>query len=274
MVHQDRVPDKMPQAPRPTGSDNGGNSRGVHAEKGPSAGHRPQLADAYSLGRGVHAGPALSQQVPLLRGGCGQGVTSNPTAGTCAARRAWLVEWFGRLADRLRTVRVCCGHWLRVCDSDSTTVRLGTTGVFLDPPYSHDVARMLAWVAYLDGTGPEPPKAGGATNRAKDLYANDRAQDVDRLVAEVHRYCRDRGPDPRMRIALCGYAGEHDALESLGWECVAWTAAGGYGNRKKANVNRERERLWLSPHTIGRGTDPARDLPGQMMLDLTTEDSP
>jgi hypothetical protein len=284
LSHRDRVPDKMPQAPRTTGDGNGGNSRGVHAEKGPSDAHRPQLADAYSLGRGVHAGPKLSEQVPYLNAGGGTGGPSygqgvhagNPaTLGTCAARRAWLVEWFSRLADRLRTVRVCCGHWLRVCDSDSTTVRLGTTGVFLDPPYSHDVARMLAWVAHLDGTGPEPGAAGGATNRAKDLYANDRAQDVDRLVAEVHRYCRDRGGDPRMRLALCGYAGEHDALESLGWECVAWTAAGGYGNRAKANVNRERERLWLSPHTIGRGTDPARDIPGQMMMPFpTTEDSP
>jgi hypothetical protein len=30
----------------------------------------------------------------------------------------------------------------------------------------------------------------------------------------------------------------------------------------------------LERSRAGRGTDPARDLPGQMMLDLTTEDSP
>jgi hypothetical protein len=30
----------------------------------------------------------------------------------------------------------------------------------------------------------------------------------------------------------------------------------------------------LERSRAGRGTDPARDIPGQMMLDLTTEDSP
>jgi hypothetical protein len=173
--------------------------------------HRPQLGDQYSRGRGVHG---------------------NDAAGTCEQRRAWLIDWFQRLADRLRVVRVCCGDWLRVCDSHSVTTRLGLTGVFLDPPYR---------IKLKDGT----------INRDGDLYGSDQNQDVDKLVDHVIAYCIERGPDPLMRIAVCGLTGEgYEALEPLGWECVAWRSGGGYGNRNKANNNRERERIWFSPHCL------------------------
>lgn len=78
------------------------------------AASRPQLGDAYDIGSGVH---------------------SRGDLGTCEQRREWLLDWFGRLRDRLRTVRVCCGDWNRVCSSHSVTTRLGLTGTFLDPPY-------------------------------------------------------------------------------------------------------------------------------------------
>lgn len=162
---------------------------------------RPQLADAYDVGRGVNGHGDL---------------------GTCEQRRAWLVDWFCRLRDRLRLVRVCCGDWLRVCDSESVTTRLGTTGVFFDPPY------------------------GDGADRHEGLYAVDSLT----VAADVRRYCLERGGDPRMRIVLAGYAGEgHEELEQHGWACVAWRAQGGYGNRSdKGKGNAERERLWLSPH--------------------------
>ena len=166
---------------------------GVHTD-----GARPQLADAYSRGRGVHG---------------------NDSAGTCAERRAWLIEWFERLQDRLRSVRVCCGDWLRVCGSRSTTTRLGLTGVFLDPPYSKEAGR--------DG----------------GLYA---AEDLE-VAHRVREWCKDHSGDRRMRMALCGYVGEHDELEGLGWDCVAWEARGGYGNRGEENVNKGKERIWFSP---------------------------
>jgi hypothetical protein len=220
----------------------------------------PQLSSPGSKG-GVHAGPGLSQQMPLLTAGAnkgggthsGIGVHAGAHLGTCAARRAWLVDWFSRLRDRLRTVRVCCGHWKRVCDSPSVTTRLGLTGLFLDPPYCLDLERMHAWVAHLRGQGPEPPPTRGGSNRADGLYAADVSQDLDRLVAEVHGYCAERGADPQMRIALSGYAGEHEPLEALGWECVAWKSSGGYANRNKANVNAARERIWFSPHCLKPG---------------------
>ncbi len=54
-----------------------------------------------------------------------------------------------------------------------------------------------------------------------------------------------------MRLALCGYEGEHDNLErDFGWECVPWKAQGGYANRNKDNENKHRERIWFSPACI------------------------
>lgn len=167
---------------------------------------RPQLADAFSRGRGVNG---------------------NDTAGTCDARRAWLVDWFNRLRDRLRTVRVCCGNWLRVCDSESVTTRLGTTGIFFDPPY------------------------GASAGRDMNLYAVDSGD----VAAEVLAYCLERGSNPKMRIVLAGYAGEgHEVLEANGWQVIAWKSQGGYGNRSaKGKANAKKERLWLSPHCVSDG---------------------
>jgi hypothetical protein len=186
----------------------------IHAEK--IEGHRPQLADAYARGRGVHG---------------------NDAAGTCAARREWLRGWFGRLADRLRTVRVCCGDWTRVCGSPSVTTRLGATGLFLDPPYpTHS--------------------ADGAESRAAGLYgAGDTRDALDGLRDEVLAYCRERGADPLMRIVVCGLAGDgYEALEAEGWECVPWKASGGYNNRTSAGkANAARERIWFSPQCIKPG---------------------
>src|SRR5262245_54014375 len=203
---------------RPQLEDSGG--RGVLGDV-PDA-HRPQLADAYSRGRGVHNDNHLSQQRPQLDGTANGGISnggvpSTPPEGrgTCAQRRAWLVDWFGRLRDRLRTVRVCCGHWLRVCDSESVTTRLGTVGLFLDPPY--------------------PTHHDGQESRSGSLYATDgSADDLDTLRDEILAYCLARGSNPRMRIAVACYEGDgYEALLSEGWTVEAWEAQGGYGNRSK-----------------------------------------
>jgi hypothetical protein len=179
---------------------------GVHAQGGVGDGHRPQLADAYARGRGVHG---------------------NDSAGTCEQRRAWLIDWFGVLRDRIRTVRVCCGDWLRVCDSHSVTTRLGLTGIFFDPPYSTEAGR------------------------SEGLYGIDSGT----VAHDVRAYCLERGGDPMMRIALAGYAGEgHEELEGHGWACVAWKSSGGYGNRtRKGKANAAKERIWFSPHCLAPG---------------------
>ncbi len=182
--------------------------RGVTQAKG----GRPQLADAYDVGRGVHSGGHI---------------------GTCEARRQWLTDWFARLADRLRLVRVCCGDWSRVCSSPSTTTRLGLTGVFLDPPY------------------PVRQKKGGKKSRDAGLYATDAASDTETLRDQVLAWCREYGGQRLMRICVAGYEG--DGYEALvrdhGWREEPWKAQGGYGNRtEEGKANAARERLWFSPH--------------------------
>lgn len=84
-----------------------------------------------------------------------------------------------------------------------------------------------------------------AAGRDNNLYATESTD----VAHKVRDYCLERGSDPRMRIALAGYVGEgHEALESAGWDCVPWKAAGGYGNRtKKGKANAAKERLWFSP---------------------------
>jgi len=202
-----------------------GAGRGVHRG-------RPQLTDAFDIGRGVNSGAGLSTQVPLLSGP-GDGVYAIPGAGTCDARRAWLTAWIRRLSDRLRLVRTCYGHWSRVCDSDSTLTRLGTTGVFLDPPYpSHST--------------------NGKKSRDANLYATDKGADLNALRDEVLAWCRKWGQHPDIRVAVCGYEGDgYEPLVADGWEEHAWSASGGYGNQRKKgqgkSANADRERIWFSP---------------------------
>lgn len=131
-----------------------------------------------------------------------------------------LQAYFEALSDRLRGVRVCCGDWSRVCGP--TQAKLGLTGVFLDPPY----------------TGFE------------NLYAVD--HDV---AADVRQWCLENGGDKRLRIALCGYAGEgHEVLEANGWTVEAWKARGGYANQgddeSPGADNAARERIWFSPNCL------------------------
>ena len=205
---------------------------------------RPQLADAYDIGRGVNAsaelpsGKRTALSMPFGNGEYavpdphqkrtaltdGRGVLARAALGTCDQRRAWLIDWFQRLRDRLRLLRVCCGDWTRVCSSPSVTTRLGVTGVFLDPPYSAEAGR--------DNT----------------LYAQESAT----VAHDVREWCVQYGADPMMRICLAGYAGEgHEQLEKLGWEVVEWKAQGGYGNRsQKGKDNAAKERLWFSPHCL------------------------
>lgn len=187
---------------------------------------RPQLGDAYDIGRGVNASP--TQKMPALGGrskrDVGNGVNRRHTL-KCEQRREWLLDWFGRLQDRFREVRVCYGHWARICDSNSTLTRLGTVGAFLDPPYRKTLK---------DGT----------RNRAGQLYTNDGTQDVNALCDEVEAWCLKWGGDPNIRIALCGLEGEYDLP---GWECFAWKTAGGYGNQSDGIGNSARERIWFSP---------------------------
>lgn len=138
--------------------------------------------------------------------------------------RGEIYPYFALLAARLRRVRVCCGDWERVC-GPTPTVKQGLTAVFLDPPYSAEA------------------------DRDESLYS---VEDLS-VAHRVRKWCLDRGEDERIRIALCGYEGEHEELESAGWRVVAWKARGGYGAQGGGdNANADRERIWFSPFCLHR----------------------
>ena len=129
---------------------------------------------------------------------------------------------FTELCDRMRHVRVCCGNWDRIM-GPSPTFHNGVTGVFLDPPYA-DTA-----------------------DRDSDLYREDSLS----VAHDVREWAIANGDNPMLRIALCGYEGEH--VMPAEWECVAWKAKGGYAGQstRHDNPNAKRERIWFSPHCLG-----------------------
>jgi hypothetical protein len=177
---------------------------------------RPHLGSA---GRGVHhkrphlgsAGMGVHRQRPHLSD-AGNGVHRPNTN---------IMEYFRAISNRLRHIRICCGDWSRVCGPTPTVIH-GLTGVFLDPPYSDKA------------------------NRAKGCYEEDSLS----VAHDVREWAIERGNDPRLRIALCGYEGEHAMPDD--WECLMWKATGGYGRlgNGKAKINLHRERIWFSPHCL------------------------
>lgn len=139
-----------------------------------------------------------------------------PAYGVHAASRATCVE----IQQRLRKVRVCSGDWERV--TTATWNRLGTSGFYLDPPYSHDIGR------------------------ENTCYGD---HDVD-VTRAVESWCREHGE--KHRIVLSGYEDEYDLP---GWRTREWEAAGGMDRlaqteKSRGKDNRKRERLYLSPATV------------------------
>jgi len=161
-----------------------------------------------------------SVQLPHLgNAGTGGALCLEEESARTLGMREFLFQYMNELAERLRRVRVCCGDWSRVC-GPTPTVKLGTTGVFLDPPY-------------LDG-------------RTDALYSSDSLT----VANEVREWAIAQGDDPRIRIALCGYEGEHDMPDS--WDTVEWKARGGYGSQgeNQARENSSKERVYFSPHCL------------------------
>lgn len=178
-----------------------------------------------SPGRGVHGAEAYSPGCRPALSTAGGGVhlpSLGNDRGLNGVAAAPCVDWFLALQARLRRVRVACGDWQRVL-GDSVLGKGKNVGgrrpcaVFLDPPYSHEF-------------------------RDPYLYSEDDTS----VSAKVREWALDHGDDPDLRIALCGYAGEHEMPKS--WTEHAWKGARGYA--AAGNSNRELERIWFSPHCL------------------------
>jgi len=180
------------------------------------------------LGRGQ--GRGVSRQIPQLKGH-----VSNPGSGVHQVLpNEGLLDWLSALAERLRRVRVCCGDWSRVL-GPSVTHKIALTGVFLDPPYDMRVVSDKAETG-RDGAAP-----------SDKLYENHDNE----ISAAVRNWAIENGDNPLLRIAVCGYEGEHEFPST--WQKVAWKANGGFGNQNRNTngaINATRERIWFSPHCL------------------------
>ena len=192
-------------------------------------GHLRKLPHLGNAGRGVNrelphlgdAGRGVNRELPHL-GDAGQGVNRElPHLGD--AGQGQLAAYFGSLRDRLKRVRITCGDWKRVVTPSVVRAGCGGDGsraIFLDPPYS----------------------------TSGDLYPEATAG----ISAAVRDWCESA--DPKLKIVLCGYDEEHDALLSRGWTVRQGKAGGGAGYSKNA-ANGRRERLWCSPACLSAEDD-------------------
>ena len=183
------------------------------------------LPKVATPGHGIHAPTLVRPRKPRTGNAHGHGVLTAGKKPTTARNKGVnadstdgdLAYVFAALAERLRRVRVCCGEWDRVLGRSTlgvdTNHGMTPCGVFLDPPYSH------------------------AAGREKRLYREDDGTLSDR----VREWAIENGDNPQLRIALCGWDGEHEMPE--GWRCASWTPQNGFANR-------DRERIWFSPHCL------------------------
>lgn len=224
-VHSDEAHEPKRQLPMlsvGTAGGVGSPGRGVHSDRA------PMLRGTVSGGGGVlslHSCEAYSAGCRPQLSSAGQGVhlpSLGNDRGLNGVAAAPCLDWFLALQQRLRRVRVACGDWKRVLSNSVLGKGKNVGGrrpcaVFLDPPYSHEF-------------------------RDPYLYSEDDAS----VSAQVREWALDHGDDPKLRIALCGYAGEHEMPS--GWTEHAWKAGRGYAGED--NDNREKERIWFSPHCL------------------------
>lgn len=172
-----------------------------------------------AIGSPISSGPWTVQNGHLTNTGGDGGITrSIPSMSRCSGIRAR----DGRqrvyaIAERLSSVNILAGDWRRALTPSTTSRRTtslsdgGSAGILLDPPYT----------------------AGS------NLYAHGDGT----LSEQVEQWCLTEAPDD-WRIIVCGYAGDHHALEQAGWAVHQGAAAGsGYSH----TAARSRETLWASP---------------------------
>jgi DNA adenine methylase len=133
-----------------------------------------------------------------------------------------ILEYMKQLQNRLFEVKVVCGDWTKVMGGN-WRIANGDCAVFLDPPYA-----------------PE-------TGRRNKVYKKDELT----IAKDVLNWCKENGDNRLYKIALCGYDGEHNELENMGWTVHSWAAWGGFANctkgESRGKKNRLKERIWFSP---------------------------
>lgn len=135
-----------------------------------------------------------------------------------------VLDWFKKLQERTRRVRVCCGDWKKIITPSISFNNKGLghkdiTGVFLDPPYQ--------------------------------LKGRDKVYKEDSdIFSEVCRWAVSNGDNPRLRIVLCGYEGDHGIPST--WQTYAWETNGGMANlgESRGKDNAKLERIWFSPSCL------------------------
>lgn len=184
--------------------------------------HDVELAGYWIWAASCWIGDGLNRpgQIPNL-GNKGEGVHKTT---------AKIYDWFERLSNRLRRVRVVCGDWNRICGGNWQATYWKNAGFFFDPPYGH-----------------------GDGKRSKVVYNQDSLD----ISQDVIKWCLKNGDNKKYRIVLAGYEGEHNELENHGWKKICWKAQGGYANIKRktdskvvGKENAKLERLWVSPYHI------------------------
>jgi DNA adenine methylase len=193
--------------------------------------HDPILAGYWIWAASCWIGSGLTQinAIPNI-GATGKGVhklSQIPHIGTTGkgvgARNKNIYDWFEKLSNRLRYVRVVCGDWSRVCGGNWQD-NMGGVGIFFDPPY------------------------GVKANRLSKIY------NVDSLTVadDVRKWAIKRANKKKYKIIIAGYFDEHKELFDLGWKYYAWKTQGGYANIGKRNTrgkeNCKKETLFFSPN--------------------------
>jgi DNA adenine methylase len=150
--------------------------------------------------------------------------------GVCEDVRNKLMEYLRLLRDRMRHVSICCGDWSSLMCPSVLQQKNMTCAVMLDPPYTAE------------------------SGRVAKIYSEENLT----VAHDVRNWCLTNGDHPNLRIALCGFNGEHEELEKHGWTVSTWDAevkyAGLAGETTRKDAGK-RERIWWSPACCSDGLD-------------------
>jgi len=194
---------------------------------------------------GSESGPGVYRKMPMVAGNHGGKGVHKPLTGEPGVspeglwdvdglHREHLEQVFGRIAQRLRRVRITCGDWSRLTRSAVEPRRGEVAGVFLDPPYDLS-ARRGDLYGPTDSRGSQDESSGSLHDR-------------------VREWALSIGGEDRFRVAYCTYSNPSEDAEllSAGWVPLQWSASGGYGlqSTNRARENKDKEVVWFSPGCI------------------------